>query len=285
MSQGVVPGCAKWLTFKNANGQKKKRDLHGIEALTHAAESLDRFRLYKHQSIDPETTRGLRCFNYCQPLMCTEEPTVSELIYRPAQYAAASLYAELHSHYEIRHCVAGMQGVSCITAPSQKIALKQSWRPAWKPRPPSRSVPSPDSHCEMHTALIRAEEATCGLPKTPPLLSPPLAGGRPVRATGYLLQCISLARRQNIPPHRVVTKMGTCLQKPPHWHCGLVSPDQNKPLFDPQNLHCVFKKEQARQLNSKKTLFEAGRRETSWTPVPRHDEGGSVCVCDGADPG
>lgn len=114
---------AKWLASKNANG----KDLHGIETSTNAAESFEHYHLYKHQSINPETTKDLRYFNYCQPLMCTDKPTVSELIYRPpelpTQYAAASLYAELHSHYVIRHYMAGMQGVSC-TAARSRFALK-----------------------------------------------------------------------------------------------------------------------------------------------------------------
>lgn len=53
-------------------------------------------------------------FNYCQPLKCSD----SENIYRPwaanwyAQYAAALLHAVHRPHYMIRHCMAGMQGVS-----------------------------------------------------------------------------------------------------------------------------------------------------------------------------
>lgn len=76
------------------------------------------------------------------------QQTVSELIYRPraanwyAQYAAASLHAVHHSHYMIRHCMAGMQGVSCVITRCGFAFKYIKWH--WSS--PKAGYANPDSH-------------------------------------------------------------------------------------------------------------------------------------------
>lgn len=142
--------------------------------------------------------------------------------------------------------MAGMQGVSCITTHFGFV--------------------SEDSHTRAShplTARVR-----CTLPSLVQWRIP-VAHQRPPTSTpgrgqqsGLQVICCSASSRRGVkisPLHRAVTKMGDLSAKdlswaralPRHWHCGLVSPAQNKPLFAPKTC-TVSLKEHARQLNSKK---------------------------------